>query len=151
MYHLLPPLNELNDVEAAKEECCCPKQEVATEVQLDVVVVMVQFPTLLSESGLPESDTRTILSKMNELLRFLQKHQSELFNATYRKPEGKELKKRIPRKMKKDKAIESGAEGLGETTSSPRSSDNDGKKRNFANVSSVADLDLSPASKKVKA
>ena len=113
--------------------------------------LMVQFPTLLSESGLPESDMRTILSKMNELLRFLQKHQSELFNATYRKPEGKELKKRIPRKMKKDKAIESGAEGLGETTSSPRSSDNDGKKRNFANVSSAADLDLSPASKKVKA
>mmetsp|Transcript_16248 Transcript_16248/g.35263 ORF Transcript_16248/g.35263 Transcript_16248/m.35263 type:complete len:604 (+) Transcript_16248:70-1881(+) len=62
--------------------------------------MFVQFPTLLSESGLPESDAKTILSKMNDLLRFLQKHQSEFFSQTYRKPEGKELKKRIPRKKK---------------------------------------------------
>lgn len=63
--------------------------------------MFIQFPTLLSESGLPESDSKTVLSKMNDLLRFLQKHQSEFFSQTYRKPEGKELKKRIPRKKKR--------------------------------------------------
>jgi len=110
--------------------------------------LMVQFPTLLLESGLPESDMRTILSKMNELLRFLQKHQSELFNATYRKPEGKELKKRIPRKMKKEKAAESGVEGMGET-GSPQSGDNYAKKRNFADVSSS--VDAASATKKAQA
>ena len=116
--------------------------------------LMVQFPTLLSESGLPESDMKTILSKMNELLRFLQKHQSELFNATYRKPEGKELKKRIPRKIKKDKTSESGGGNIQEGINSPHSGDNgtDAKKRNFADVPSSTDADLSsPATKRTKA
>lgn len=116
--------------------------------------LMVQFPTLLSESGLPESDMKTILSKMNELLRFLQKHQSELFNATYRKPEGKELKKRIPRKMKKDRTSESGGGGIQEGITSPHSggSGTDAKKRIFADVSSSMDADLSsPATKRTKA
>lgn len=116
--------------------------------------LMVQFPTLLSESGLPESDMKTILSKMNELLRFLQKHQSELFNATYRKPEGKELKKRIPRKMKKDRTSESGGGGIQEGITSPHSggSGTDAKKRIFADVSSSMDADLSsPGTKRTKA
>lgn len=115
--------------------------------------LMVQFPTLLSESGLPESDMKTILSKMNELLRFLQKHQSELFNATYRKPEGKELKKRIPRKMKKEKASESGEGGVEEGTTGDSGGDSgtDAKKRNLADVSSSTDADLSPATKRTKA
>jgi hypothetical protein len=108
--------------------------------------LMVQFPTLLSESGLPESDMRTILSKMNELLRFLQKHQSELFDATYRKPEGKELKKRIPRKIKKEKASEN---GFDEGTDSPHPGDT--KKRNFDRVSSLTDANLSPGTKRTKA
>lgn len=68
--------------------------------------MFVQFPTLLIESGLPESDAKTVLSKMNDLLRFLQKHQSEFFSQTYRKPEGKELKKRIPRKKKQVVVVE---------------------------------------------
>lgn len=112
--------------------------------------LMVQFPTLLSESGLPESDMKTILSKMNELLRFLQKHQSELFNATYRKPEGKELKKRIPRKIKKDKTSESGGGNIQEGINSPHSGDNgtDAKKRNFADVPSSTDADLSSPDRK---
>ena len=73
--------------------------------------MFVQFPTLLAESGLPESDAKTILSKMNDLLRFLQKHQSEFFSQTYRKPEGKELKKRLPRKKKQVVVAEHKDEG----------------------------------------
>ena len=115
--------------------------------------LMVQFPTLLSESGLPESDMKAILSKMNELLRFLQKHQSELFNATYRKPEAKELKKRIPRKMKKDKTSESEGGEIQKGINSPHSGDSgtDAKKRNFSDVPSSMDADLSPATKRTKA
>jgi len=66
-----------------------------------ILRMMVQLPTMVQESGVPESDARKIMSQMNDFLRFLQKDQGDLLSQSYRKPIGKEItadKKKSPKK-----------------------------------------------------
>lgn len=48
--------------------------------------LFIRFPSLLAQSTANEGEKRRILAKMGDFIRFLQKHQSELFVQTYHRP-----------------------------------------------------------------
>lgn len=48
--------------------------------------LFVRLPELLTESDLPMSEVRTILAKVNDLVRFLHKNQSNLFGLRHERP-----------------------------------------------------------------
>jgi len=76
--------------------------------------LFVHLPALLAEN-LTDTESRPILSKLGDLIRFLQKHQSTLFTQAYRKPNEDEIRendrrlRKLEQKKRKQMAAASAA------------------------------------------
>lgn len=55
--------------------------------------LFVRLPAVIATSDIPEAEARRIFSKLGDLVRFLQKYQSELFTSSFRRPFETEIRR----------------------------------------------------------